>query len=101
MREGTRACGQFEGLNLGGQLVPFNMQLGFQLARHDGKLAFAVPNSPQRRHDSVIVELADRIELVVVASRAVDGQSEKRLADHAYEVFKLVLPHDGPHGRTL
>src|SRR5207244_1411718 len=39
---------------------------------------------------SVVILLSDRIELVVVAARACDGESEKRPADSVYIVIRDV-----------
>ncbi len=40
--------------------------------------------------DPVVLGLADRVELVVVAAGAVDGQAEEGLADGADDVLELV-----------
>ena len=64
-------------------------------------VAVAVPDAGKHGPQAVIFSLRDRIELVVVASRTVDGQTKKSLRRGSDQVFELILPHDGPHRQTL
>ena len=56
----------------------------------------------KRGGDPVIFDLADRVELVVVAAGAGDGQAEEGLADGADHVLHLIprIHHPHPHGRA-
>ena len=44
-----------------------------------------------RRLERVVVLLRDRIELVVVAARAIDGEAERPLADRAEDLVEVVV----------
>ena len=61
------------------------------------QVALAAADAAEGRGEPVVFGLADRVELVVVAAGAVDGQAEEGLADRADEVLQLVAPDDGLH----
>ena len=58
-------------------------------------------DSAQGRGELVILHLPDRVELVVVAAGAIDGETEERLGDGADDVFQLIAPDDRLHGQAL
>ena len=59
-------------------------------------LALAVVDPGEDRLEAVVVALGDRVELVVVAPRTLDGQAQERGAgrrDHVVEVVGALLEH--------
>ena len=67
----------------------------------NGQRALAVTHAAEGRRQTVILDLPDRIELVIVTTGAVDGQTQERLSHGADDVFQLVLPHHALHGFAL
>src|SRR6516162_3541695 len=61
----------------------------------------AMTNPAESRRHVVILDLPDRIELVIVATGAVEGQTEEGLPHGADDVFQLILPHHALHGGAL
>src|SRR5262249_54756284 len=64
-------------------------------------VAHPVTHTSQCSSHAVVLSLADRVELVVVTTGAVDRDAEERLADRADQFLDLVLPHDLSHRLAL
>ena len=58
----------------------------------------ALIRAAERRGELIELLLRDRIELVIVAAAAIDGQAQERLADRGDEPFQFLLAGKRPHG---
>ena len=61
----------------------------------DASLAFAVVDAFEHRFDGVVIMLRDRIEFVVVTTRAADRESEEgsgRRADDVVQLVRALVP---------
>ena len=88
------SCHRLEGPQRAFDLVQLGLHTGELLAvlvRLDlRERSFAVLHSREDRLHRVVIDLRDRVELVVVATGAADGQTEERAAGGAHHVVQFV-----------